>query len=88
MIEEMIAAGWINECDVDEDYQEHIAAFGDIDYGQWQVLTERLAYLNELYSNEVAPYYSQDCDRVPYEVEKRGDELLRQMVSIEAALGY
>lgn len=89
MLEEMVAAGWIPASDLDEDYQEHIKAHGEIDYGDWKHMRSELGRLNALYEAEVAPYYTREWNaRIPDKVEKRGDNLMRQMVQIEAALGY
>lgn len=93
-IECMIAAGWIDAGDVDDEFQAYKrnAPF-DLDvqgYAGWLELKQRAAEVTAQYDAEIEPLLSalEPGRSLPYEQQQRQRELLAEMSFLDWQLGY
>lgn len=86
-----IAAGWMSLGDLDPEYLAYKRNEGHaMDYEDWTSTRREYDELNTAYKNEIETLYKEHGYdySLPYELEIRQNELLKDMSRLEVWLGY
>lgn len=85
----LIAAGWVEIERLDPVYMEYTRRVDDaMGYQEWIDTYDELIALGETYDREIEPHYkSSPYGWLPYDVEQRQKQLLKEMSWLECVLG-